>query len=43
MIRYFVGRQIDAAETKLGMSLDYLRHILRVSLPDLFRVRRLAS
>lgn len=43
MIRYFVGRQIDAAEKKLGASLDYLRHISRVSLTDLFRIRRLSK
>jgi alkylhydroperoxidase family enzyme len=42
MIGYFLGKQIDKAEKSLGGSLHYLRHVLRVSLPDFFRLRRLS-
>ena len=43
MIGYFVQRQLNATEKKLGVSVEYLRHIARVSLPDLFRVRRISQ
>lgn len=33
MIRRLILRRLDAEERTLGMSVDYLRHILRVSLP----------
>ncbi|MBY0585678.1 hypothetical protein K2X85_00785 [bacterium] len=41
MIGYLLGKQIDKAEKSLGASLHYLRHVMRVSLPDFFRLRRL--
>lgn len=43
MIRFFIGRQIDAFEKKMGASMDHLRHIMRVSLPDLFRLRKFSQ
>jgi alkylhydroperoxidase family enzyme len=43
VIKYLIGRQINAHEKSLGASLDYLRHILRVSMPDFWRVRRLGQ
>lgn len=42
MIRYFIGRQINAAEKSLGASMEYMRHILRVSVGEIFRMRKLA-
>lgn len=43
MIRTLIGRQIDSAEKAMHASMDYLRHILRVSLADFFRVYRLTK
>jgi alkylhydroperoxidase family enzyme len=34
MLKYLIGRKLDAAERELGASLDYVRHILRTSLSD---------
>ena len=31
MIRWLIGKRISAAERRLGVRADYLRHILRVS------------
>jgi alkylhydroperoxidase family enzyme len=42
MLGYFLGKQIDKAEKQLGASLDFLRHVARVSIPDLLRLRRLS-
>jgi AhpD family alkylhydroperoxidase len=33
MIRHLILRRLTSEERKLGMSLDYLRHLVRVSLP----------
>lgn len=33
MIRHLILRRLSTEERKLGMSLDYLRHLVRVSLP----------
>jgi alkylhydroperoxidase family enzyme len=33
MIKLLILRQLDAEERNLGMSLDYLRHMMQVSLP----------
>jgi alkylhydroperoxidase family enzyme len=40
MIRYWIGRRISAAEKALGASMEYLRHILRVSLGEFVRFWR---
>src|SRR5262245_36607595 len=32
MIRWFILKQLAAAERELGVSVDYMRHVLRVSL-----------
>ena len=37
MIRRLIRTQLDATERKLGESLDYLRHVLRVSLRAFFK------
>ena len=34
MLKYVIGRKLDAAERELGASLDYVRHILRTSFSD---------
>ena len=36
MLRALISRKLDAEEHRLGASLDYLRHILRVSLRSFF-------
>ena len=43
MIGYFVNNQIDKAEKAFGVSMDYLRHIARVSLADLLRLRKVGK
>jgi alkylhydroperoxidase family enzyme len=37
MLRWFINKRLDAAERSLGASTDYLRHILRVSMPAFFK------
>jgi alkylhydroperoxidase family enzyme len=37
MIRYLILKQLDREERSLGESLDYVRHILRASLPAFFK------
>ena len=37
MIRYLILKQLDRQERSLGESLDYVRHILRSSLPSFFK------
>jgi alkylhydroperoxidase family enzyme len=37
MLRWLIGKRLDAAEKQLGVSVDYVRHILRVSLPAFFK------
>lgn len=37
MLRWIINRRLNAAEKKLGVSVDYLRHIARVSLPAFFK------
>lgn len=34
MLKFLIGRKLDAAERELGASLDYVRHILRTSFSD---------
>lgn len=41
MLRYLIGRQINALEKKLGASLEYLRHVLRVSIGEVLRLRKM--
>jgi hypothetical protein len=31
MLRWFLRRRLDAEEKKLGVSVDYLRHVVDVS------------
>ncbi|MBL8823736.1 MAG: hypothetical protein JNJ77_14200 [Planctomycetia bacterium] len=37
MLRWIINRRLNAAEKKLGVSVDYLRHIARISLPAFFK------
>ena len=37
MIRYLILKQLDKQERSLGESVDYVRHILRFSLPAFFK------
>ena len=37
MLRYLLNKRLDTAERELGESVDYLRHILRYSLPAFLR------
>jgi alkylhydroperoxidase family enzyme len=41
MLRYIINRRLDAAERDLGASLDYLRHIVRVSLGAFFKFAKI--
>ena len=41
MLRKFILSRIEKEERRLGASLDYLRHILRVSLPAFFKFVKL--
>ena len=41
MIRRLISRKLDSAESELGASLDYLRHILRISLPAFFKFTKI--
>ena len=41
MLRKFILSRLDKEERRLGASLDYLRHILRVSLPAFFKIAKL--
>lgn len=43
MIKRLIGRKLDRSEQALGESLDYVRHILRVSLPAFFRFAKIFS
>lgn len=40
MLRFLILKKLDAEEKKLGASLDYVRHIVRVSLRAFFRFAR---
>ena len=33
MLRWFIGKRLDAAEKRLGVPVDYLRHMAKVALP----------
>jgi alkylhydroperoxidase family enzyme len=37
MLRWLIGKRLDAAEKEIGAPVDYLRHILRVSLAAFFK------
>src|SRR2546422_1159711 len=37
MLRWLIGKRLNAAERTLGVSLEYARHILRVSLRAFFK------
>jgi alkylhydroperoxidase family enzyme len=37
MLRWLISKRLDAAEKKLGVPVDYMRHIARVSLPAFFK------
>ena len=37
MIRYLILKELDKQERSLGESVDYVRHILRSSLPAFFK------
>ncbi len=37
MLRWFIRRKLDAEEKKLGVSIDYIRHVLDVSPTAFFR------
>src|SRR2546423_1231830 len=37
MLRWLIGKRLNAAERKLGVSLEYARDILRVSLRAFFK------
>ena len=41
MIRKFILNRLDKEERRLGASLDYLRHILRVSLSAFFKFAKI--
>jgi len=43
MLRRIIMGRIDAAERRLGESLDYARHIVRTSLPAFFKFAKLLS
>jgi len=37
MLHWLINKRLDAAEKKLGVSVDYMRHIAKVSLPAFFK------
>lgn len=37
MLRWFINRRLNAEEKKLGVPLEYARHILRASLSAFFK------
>lgn len=37
MLRWLINKRLNAAEKKLGVPVDYLRHLARVSLPAFFK------
>jgi alkylhydroperoxidase family enzyme len=41
MLHWLIGKRLDAAEAELGASVEYLRHIQRVSLPAFFRFTKI--
>lgn len=43
MLRYWIGRQVTASERKLGASMEYIRHVLRVSIPEVLRLRKIGQ
>jgi alkylhydroperoxidase family enzyme len=43
MLRWFISKRIDAAQRGVKESLDYLRHILRVSLRGFFAFLKITS
>jgi alkylhydroperoxidase family enzyme len=43
MIRWLINKRLDSAERQLGESIDYARHILRVSLRAFLRYARFLS
>ncbi len=40
MLRWLINKRLDAAEKKLGASVDYMRHIAKVSLRAFFKFAR---
>jgi len=43
MIRWFIHRKLNAVERQLGVSIDYVRHIVKVSLPTFFKFAKMFS
>jgi alkylhydroperoxidase family enzyme len=43
MLRYVISKRLDSAERELGASVDYLRHILRVSVKSFFKFAKVLS
>ena len=41
MIRKFIRSRLTKEERRLGVSLDYLRHILRISLSAFFKFAKI--
>lgn len=37
MLRWLINKRLSAAEKKLGVPVDYLRHLAKVSLPAFFK------
>ncbi|MFT3883129.1 MAG: hypothetical protein QM703_26195 [Gemmatales bacterium] len=37
MLRWLINKRLNAAEKKLGVPVDYLRHLAKVSLPAFFK------
>ena len=37
MLNWLIGKRLDAAEKELGVPVDYLRHMFRVSRPAFFK------
>lgn len=43
MLKYLIGRKLDASERELGASLDYVRYILHTSLSDFLAFTKLLA
>jgi alkylhydroperoxidase family enzyme len=43
MIRYMILRKIDSVERRFGVSMDYVRHIVRTSLRSFFKFAKVLS
>jgi alkylhydroperoxidase family enzyme len=40
MLRWLINKRLNAAEKKLGVPIDYMRHIAKMSLPAFFKFVR---